>query len=99
MKRNTENQFSKTIYSFTNIKVSLTIHYCCEAQHEIRKAVRAKKNRKIHEGRKKIARGRKTVRYVKNQAKAPFYYGADKAHRKYQKTKRKMNAIGHIIRS
>jgi iron-sulfur cluster repair protein YtfE (RIC family) len=79
--------------------IILLISYCCEAQQEIRKAVRAKTNRKIKEGKKKIHQGQQAVQRVKNQAKAPFDRAGAKINGKYQNTRRKIEAIENIIQS
>ena len=79
--------------------ILLILSYCCESQNEIRKAVRAKYYRKMHEGKAKFHRGRKTFRRAKHRAKAPFNRVYAKTNRKYQNAKRKMQAMAHIINS
>ncbi|UJR20325.1 hypothetical protein I4U23_023456 [Adineta vaga] len=74
------------------IVIFLLVSYCCDAQQEIRKAVRAKKNRKIKEGKQAIQR-------VKNQVRAPLDRAGAKINKKYQNTRRKVQQIEDIINS
>jgi iron-sulfur cluster repair protein YtfE (RIC family) len=82
-----------------SVIILLILSYCCEAQNEIRNAVKTKTNRKINEGKKKIQRGKQAVRRVKDQAKAPFNQAGEKIDRKYQNTRRKIHAIEDVIKS
>ncbi len=79
--------------------IFLILSYCCDAQNEIRNAVKAKTNRKINDGKRKIQRGKQAVRRVKDQAKAPFRQVGTKINRKYENTRRKINAIEDVIHS
>jgi F0F1-type ATP synthase membrane subunit b/b' len=79
--------------------ILLIMSYCCECQEEIRKAIRAKKNRKIKEGKQKIQRGKQAARRVKNQAKVPIDRATAKVNKKYQNARRKTQAIENIINS
>lgn len=88
---------SRLLFHF--LIILLLISYCCEGQQEIRKAIQAKKNRKIKEGKQKIQRGKQVVQHAKNQAKAPFDRAGTKINQKYQNTRRKINAIEDVIKS
>jgi len=79
--------------------ILLIISYYCEAQNEIRNAVKAKANRKIKEGNKKIETGKQAVRNVKNRARAPNDRTNAKINKKYQNTRRKIHAIEDVIQS
>ncbi|CAF1430913.1 unnamed protein product [Didymodactylos carnosus] len=70
----------------------LLVNYRCEAQGEIRQAVRDKTNRKINEGKQ-------DVRYVKNRARAPVDRANAGINRKTQNTKRKMKQIKQVMDS
>jgi hypothetical protein len=45
--------------------ILLIISYCCEAQNEIRNAVKAKANRKIKEGKRKFKKENKLFEMLK----------------------------------
>lgn len=75
------------------------INYRCEAQHEIRNAIKNKTNRKINEGKTNIQRGKQTIQDIKNQVKKPLDRTNTKINKKYQNTRRKMHQIENIIKS
>lgn len=79
--------------------ISLILSYCCEAQQEIRKAIKAKKNRKVKETKGKIQKGKQAAQHVKDEAAAPFRQAGQKVNTKYRNTQRKINAIGDVIKS
>ncbi len=70
----------------------LLLNCYCEGQNEIRNAVKAKKNRKIKEGKQIIQPVRDRTRGAIDRTDA-------KINKKYQNTKRKSNAIKNIINS
>jgi hypothetical protein len=74
------------------IIILLIISYCCEVQNEIRNAVKAKTKRKLQ-------KGKQAFRNVKNRARAPIHRTNKNINRKYQKTRRKFQAIEDIIQS
>ncbi|CAF1629661.1 unnamed protein product [Adineta ricciae] len=84
---------------FCLVIIVLLLSYCCEAQQEIRKAMRAKTDRKIKEGKRKIQRGQQAVETVKNQARQPFARANTKINRKYENTRRKVHQIENVIKS
>lgn len=81
------------------IIILLILIYCCDAQNEIRNAVKTKTNRKINEGKKKIQRGKQKARKVKKIVREPFDRAGAKINRKYQNTRKKIEAIENIIQS
>jgi hypothetical protein len=72
--------------------ILLLMNYYCEGQNEIRKAVKAKANRKAD-------KGKENVRHVKDKTRGAVDRTDAKINRKHQNTKRKMNAIKHVIKS
>ena len=84
---------------FCLVIMVLLLSYSCEAQQEIRKAMRAKTDRKIKEGKRKIQRGQQAVETVKNQARQPFDRAGAKINRKYENTRRKVHQIENVIKS
>lgn len=88
---------SRILFYF--VVILLMLSYCCQAQNEIRNAVKTKTNRKIKEGQKKIQRGKQAVRKVKKVVREPFDRTGAKITRKYQTARRKIQAIEEIIQS
>ena len=70
----------------------LLMNYCCSCQHEIRKAVKDKTNRKINEGQE-------NVQYFKDKTRGSIDKTNDKINQKQQNAKRKTNAIKDVINS
>jgi cellobiose-specific phosphotransferase system component IIA len=79
--------------------ILLIISYYCEAQQEIRKAIKAKKNRKVKAANKKIKQANQAIEHVKDEAKAPFVQAGAKINQKYENTRRKGHAIKEVIKS
>lgn len=68
------------------------MNYCCECQHEFRKAAKAKTNRKVN-------KGKQNVQYVKNKTRGKIDRTDAKINQKHQNAKRKMHAIKNVINS
>ena len=68
-------------------------------QQEIRKAITAKKNRKVGEVKTKVERGKQHVHNATNQIRAPFDQANARVNQKFQNTRRKIQAIETIIKS
>ncbi|UJR20326.1 hypothetical protein I4U23_023457 [Adineta vaga] len=84
---------------FCLVLIVVLLSYCSEAQNEIRNAVRAKTDRKINDGKRKVQRGKQAVETVKNQARQPFDRAGAKVNKKYQNTRRKVHQIENVIKS
>jgi hypothetical protein len=82
--------FSRFILYFCLIY--LLLNNFCECQNEIRNAVKVKTNRKIKQGKEK-------VQHVKNKSRSTIDRTNTKINRKQENTKRKINAIGNVIKS
>ncbi len=72
--------------------IFLLMNSYCSCQHEIRKAVQTKTNRKVNEGRE-------NVQYVKDKARESIDRTNAKIDQKKQNAIRKTNAIKDVINS
>lgn len=72
--------------------IFLLLNSYCECQQEIRKAVKAKANRKIN-------KGKQNVQHVKDKTRGAIDRTDAKINQKQQNTKRKMHAIKDVIKS
>ena len=72
--------------------ILLILNDYCQCQHEIRKAIKAKKNRKLNEGKQ-------SVQYVQDKTRGAINRADAKINRKHQNAKRKMHAIKDVINS
>ena len=63
-----------------------------QCQHEFRNAIKAKKNRKIQDGKENI-------QYVKDKTHGAFNRTENRINQKQKNARRKMNAIKDVINS
>ena len=79
--------------------VLLLLSETSDGQQEFRQAFRAKKNRKVQQGKKKIEGAQQRLEDGKNVIKQPIQRVTGKVTQKIKKSKKKIQAIEQIIKS